>query len=116
MFEIAYTGRNGKTVRRYSFEKPGLIPLTGDPGHDHGAEYRRCLIELDVAGMRKLSAHTHPHLAQPASDLETLTSIHIARTQARTLPLRLRQFSYKWLNERHPGWKNLLPEKLRKGA
>lgn len=85
-------------------------------GLQHAAEFRRCLEQLDVPGIRKLWAHVSPHLAQPKTDLEALTTLHIARTQAESLPLRLRQYSYKWLRERDVGFLSLLSKKDRKGA
>lgn len=49
---------------------------------------------------RALWAKVMPHLPQPADDLETLATIHHARTQAKSLPLRLRAYSHRWLCER----------------
>lgn len=66
----------------------------------HTAEFRRCLLELDVPGMRKLWRHVSPHLPQPATDDEALTTMHIARTKMLTLPEADRLYSEAWLIER----------------
>lgn len=67
---------------------------------DHAAEFRRCLTDCDVSGMRALWAHVSPHLAQPGSDAEALATIHRARTETKSIPLRLRAYSHRWLTER----------------
>lgn len=64
-------------------------------------DFRRCLIDLDVIGIRRLWQHVSPHLPQPETDAEALASIHIARTQARSVPFRLRAYSHAWLTERN---------------
>lgn len=74
----------------------------------HAAEFRRCLIELDVTGVRKLWAEVSPHLPQPKSIKETLFTLHMARTEAQSVPLGLRQYSHRWLRER--GFGSMLPE------
>lgn len=76
----------------------------------HGAEFRRCLIALDVVAMRALWAHVAPHLAC-SSDKEVLVTLHMARAGAESVPVRLRQYSDRWLRERGIG--SLLPEHLR---
>jgi hypothetical protein len=67
---------------------------------EHAAEVRRCLIELDVAGMRKLHAHVWPHYPAPATDAEALYSMHIARLQMKRIPEPAREYSRRWLAER----------------
>ena len=69
----------------------------------HAAEFRRCLVDLDIAGIRRLWAHVSPHLPQPANDEEALYTLHLARTKTPTLPLSLRTYSKKWLQERQVG-------------
>jgi len=76
----------------------------------HAAEFRRCLIDLDVNGVRKLWAEVSPHLPQPSNVKETLFTLHMARTEAQSVPLRLRQYSHRWLRER--GFGSMLPEAL----
>lgn len=63
----------------------------------HSAEYRRCLIDRDVASFRRLWRHTHPQLEQPGSDHDALVMIHVARTQAESVPLKARAYSHRWL-------------------
>lgn len=81
---------------------------------DHSAEFRRCLAELDIAMMRKLWRHVSPHLPQPNTDEETLSAMHLARTQARSMPLKLRAYSHRWLTER--SFPSQLPDHLRPKA
>ena len=64
----------------------------------HGREFRRCLVELDVAGMQKLWARVAPHLPQTNRD-ETLYSMHLARVKMRNLPAKLRAYSQAWLDD-----------------
>lgn len=81
---------------------------------DHSAEFRRCLEQLDIDGMRKLWRHVSPHLPQPGSDAEILTTLHHARTQAESMPLRLRAYSHRWLSER--SYPTGLPDRLKQSA
>lgn len=81
---------------------------------NQAAEYRRCLIELDVAGARALWRHTDPHLPQPKTDAEALFALHVARTVAQIVPPRLRYYSHRWLCER--GKTSMLPDHLRASA
>lgn len=69
----------------------------------HGAEFRRCLLELDVVGVMRLWAHVAPHLGQPATPMEALYALHMARTGAKSIPLAQRLYSQRWLNERGLG-------------
>jgi hypothetical protein len=66
----------------------------------HAAEVRRCLVELDVVGMRRLHAHVWPHYPAPKTDDEALHSMHLARVQMKDIPERCRQYSQAWLFER----------------
>lgn len=65
----------------------------------HGGEFRRCLIECDVNGIIRLWKHVAPHLPI-RSRKEALYTLHLARTEAESVPLRLRQYSDRWLRER----------------
>src|SRR5579872_6695472 len=80
----------------------------------HSAEFRRCLVELDVAGVRKLWRHVSPHLPQPASDADALATIHVARTQTESIPLKLRAWSHRWLLDH--GFPSMLPDPLKPSA
>lgn len=66
----------------------------------HGAEFRRCLLDLDVRGIRKVWRHVSPHLDQPATDADALHAIHLARVEMKTLPKAMREYSQAWLKER----------------
>lgn len=66
----------------------------------HAAEFRRCLIELDIPAIRRLWRQVSPHLPQPETDLETLQTMHTARVAMKTLPEDKRAYSEAWLNER----------------
>jgi len=66
----------------------------------HAAEFRRCLLELDVRAMRMLWQHVHPELPQPEGDDEVLQSMHMARVRAKFTPERSRRYSRHWLAER----------------
>ncbi len=81
---------------------------------DHAAEFRRCLEECDVPGIRRLSAHVMPHLPQPKSDAQALVSLHHARTQSAWIRIRLRAYSHRWLIER--GLPSGLPDNLKPSA
>lgn len=71
------------------------------------------MVMLDVAGMKRLAAETMPHIP-PQSDADVLASLHMARTQAESLPLRLRAYSHSWLMER--GLPSQLPDALKPSA
>lgn len=81
---------------------------------DFSAEFRRCLVDLDIAAMRRLWQHVSPHLPQPKTDEQTLAALHLARTQARSIPPRLRAYSHHWLTER--GLPSQLPDNMRPKA
>jgi hypothetical protein len=85
-----------------------------DTGEMHSTAFRRCLLEVDVAGMRRLWAHVAPHLPQMATDAETLHAIHRARTQAESMPLRARAWSHRWLLDH--GHESGLPDHLKPNA
>lgn len=67
---------------------------------NHADEFRRCLIDLDVVGICDLWFHVSPHLPQPKNNDEALATLHYARTQAKSIPLKLRCYSHAWLCER----------------
>jgi len=80
----------------------------------HAAELRRCLIECDVAQLRKLWRHVAPGLPQPDNDSDALVSLHLARTQAHTIPFRARAYSHRWLVDQ--GYPSALPDNLKPKA
>lgn len=63
----------------------------------HTAEVRRCLVECDVAQLRKLWAHIAPNMPQPKTDAEALAALHMARTQTVSIAFRARAYSHRWL-------------------
>ena len=77
----------------------------------HGAEFRRCLLELDADGIMRLWRHVAPHLPQPEDRRVALTGLHLARTHARSIPMKARRYSQRWLNERGAG--SFLPDDRR---
>jgi len=70
------------------------MPTT--PGIDHGAEFRRCLLQCDVAGLMAV----HKHIA-PWDDKLTpehaLISLHMARVEVQNFPFKVRNYSRQWL-------------------
>lgn len=68
----------------------------------YGPEFRRCLVDLDIEGMRRLWKHCAPHLYQ-MNEAGTLTAMHLARTNMETLPYKDKVYSQNWLNERGIG-------------
>lgn len=81
------------------------------PDLAHASAFRRCLIDLDVAGVARIWAEVAPHLPQPETPAGALVALHMARTGAASVPLKLRRYSDRWLRERGIG--SLLPEPLR---
>jgi len=88
---------------------------------EHGDEYRRILAGKTASGRveewqldayRRIWAHTHGHLPQPANDQEAEFTLHMARTNVRSIPLRLRRYSARWLEER--GFGSFLPDELKR--
>lgn len=65
---------------------------------DHSAEFRRCLLEADVPGIMRIWKHTNPHLPQP-SPSEAYLQLHLARTEAESVPKKLKLYSYDLLYE-----------------
>ncbi len=75
---------------------------------------RRCLIDLDVPGIRALWAKISPHLPQPKDDGDALAALHAARTASDSVPLRMRAYSHRWLTER--ALPSQLPDRLKPSA
>jgi hypothetical protein len=81
---------------------------------DFSAAFRQCLETLDIDLMRKLWRHVAPNMPQPESDDDTLVSIHIARTESKTVKTKLRMYSHCWLRER--GYPSRLPDHMKVSA
>jgi hypothetical protein len=70
-----------------------------EEGVRHAQEFRRCLIQMDVAGMMRLWAYVAPHLARQ-SPKHALISMHMARCEMKHIATRLKVYSQEWLIER----------------
>lgn len=71
-----------------------------DKGLQHANEFKRCLVELDVQGIRRLWNHVSPNLPQPKNDDEALHTMHLARTKMKGLHPKLVKYSKAFLAER----------------
>lgn len=82
--------------------------------HEHAAEFRRCLVDRDVTALRLLWSHCFSRLPQPQTDAEMLVVLHRARTEANSVPLKLRAYSHRWLEDN--GHQSGLPDRLKPSA
>ena len=80
----------------------------------HAAEFRRCLVDGDVAALRALWAHAFPHLEQPGDDEQAWTMLHRARTESQAVPFKLRAYSHRWLTDN--GYDSGMPDELKPKA
>lgn len=78
------------------------------------AEFAALLAQGDAAALRRAWRQVAPHLPQPTTDAEAEIIMHHARTQARSVPMRARAWSHRWLLER--GLPSGLPDILRPRA
>jgi len=78
------------------------------------AEVRRCLIELDIEGIVRAWGQLQPNLPVPATRGEVLIALHMARTSANTVPLKLRAYSHRFLIDQ--GFPSQLPDRLKPSA
>lgn len=78
------------------------------------AEIRRCLVELDIEGIVKVWHRVQPGLPVPSTRQEVLVTLHLARTAAISVPLRLRAYSHRWLTDQ--GYPSQLPDRLKARA
>ena len=76
--------------------------------------FRQALIECDVTAVRQLWAFVSPQLPQPKDNAETLIGIHVARTGAKSIPVKDRLYSHAWLTER--ALPSQLPDHLKQSA
>lgn len=81
---------------------------------DYSSAFRQCLLDVDVATMRKLHAYMSPHLPPAGTDEEVEISIHIARTATISIRFKERAYSHTWLTER--SLPSQLPDDLRPHA
>jgi len=80
----------------------------------YSTELRRYLEAGDVTGVRRLWQHEFPHLPQPQDDGEALVVLHMARTAAASIPLKLRAYSHRWLLDHN--FPSQLPDDLKPAA
>ncbi len=81
---------------------------------DPGAEIRRCLIELDYEGIVLIWSHLKPGAPVPKNRAEAVLALHLGRTAANSVPMRLRAYSHRWLIDN--GYPSQLPDRLRPRA
>ena len=65
----------------------------------HQSEVHRRLATADVTGLLRAWAVSHPHLTG-LSLPEALIALHMARVEAKSMPLRLKRYSAAFLRER----------------
>jgi hypothetical protein len=78
------------------------------------AAFTRLLEAGDVDALRGAWAKIAPHLPQPETREKAEIVMHMARTSLKTLPLRRRAWSHRWLAERD--LPSQLPDELRPRA
>jgi hypothetical protein len=79
-----------------------------------GDVFRACLLDLDIEMARRCWADVAPGMPQPKNDFEVLVTLHHARTQAASVPLKLRAYSHCWLLDR--GLPSALPDDMKPAA
>jgi len=62
-------------------------------------EFRAALVDGDFRKLARISHITEPHLPR-VTDAEAEVIMHRATTEARSVPLKLRAYSHRWLSER----------------
>lgn len=77
-------------------------------------DFRQALMDGDVRLLRRIWASVFPGHPQPESAAEAETTLHIARTAAESIPLKLRAYSHRWLLERN--LPSQLPDELKPKA
>ena len=76
--------------------------------------WRQVMIELDVAGARRLWSTCFAHLPPAESDHEMLVTLHLLRTKDELMIPRLRFYSHRWLEDH--GYPSHLPNRLKPAA
>lgn len=64
-------------------------------------DFRLLLERGDPKALRAAWKRVAPHLPQPESDAQAEIAMHHARTQATSIPMKLRHYSHAWLVERN---------------
>lgn len=83
-----------------------MLPREVDIAARFGGQFRQLMIDGDIRGLIKLHAHVHPEQAE-LTWKEAAFQLHLARTQAESVPIRLRRYSDRWLRTR--GFGSFLP-------
>jgi hypothetical protein len=65
----------------------------------HQREVLRCLLALDIPGIRKVWKEMAPHLDQPESDWDALRAMHEARVRMLRISPQQKRYSEHWLRE-----------------
>ena len=65
----------------------------------HEREILRCLLVLDIPGIRKVWKEMAPHLDQPESDWDALRTMHEARIRMLRISPQQKRYSEHWLRE-----------------
>jgi hypothetical protein len=65
----------------------------------HQQEVLRCLLALDIPGIRKVWKEMAPHLDQPESDWDALRAMHEARVRMLRISPQQKRYSEHWLRE-----------------
>jgi hypothetical protein len=79
----------------------------------HFDEFRRCLIDLDVEGAIRFWRWHRSGFPAP-NDADALVTLHMARTAADSIPMKLRAYSHCWLLDH--GYPSQLPDRLKPRA
>jgi hypothetical protein len=69
------------------------------------------MIEMDLEGIKAIWPHLMPHVDPITSDKEAEITLHMARVECKTMPVRLRQYSDRWLRER--GFGSDMPDEIK---
>lgn len=77
-------------------------------------QFRSCLEAGDLPGLRAIWAVAAPHLPQDLSETDAEIVMHHARTSTRTVSLKARAYSHRWLLERN--LPSALPDRLKPRA
>lgn len=77
-------------------------------------QFRDALERADADLMMRIWQHAFPHLPMPRDRDGAVTALHLARTLAESIPLRLRAYSHRWLLDR--GFPSQLPDHLKPSA
>ena len=82
-----------------------MVAMNGEEYRQHvelmrnQREVLRCLIALDIPGIRKVWKQMAPHLDQPESDWDALRTMHEARIRMLRISPQQKRYSEHWLRE-----------------